>query len=517
MSNKLINLLLVTISCWLFFLCTTGNALTNRKKQATVIDISLHQRRLSSTTKFLKRRKGGESITITDKNNNPNLTSNHDQKITGIKNFQFKSAMGASGSSNNAVGSSDGAAGASGASSASGSSSFDGTAAANSDGPGSAKYALKVALAAKDIPKAACQHVSCGACVSDPECGWCEVRGVCQSGDNLGPSPGVGDGCTLWSFGNCIGTDCRNLDKCSECMSNQDCGWCESDCTCSDKHASDPTTPAYGECVKGWFVADGWLEKSCPIRSESTCSTIQKIQSDSVEAAAEKKALEAAELNDIETLSEETYPLKLRVLGKLSLVGIDQKTISNEDAKQRIRTAISIMFHVRVLQVALPVTKSIAPLIPRLKPVLLLEVEQQDQLKGFIGNVFNQIKGGKAMPPPPPPPPPPKPPKPMGEIKFKIGCTNEDEQLKVFEIGQKLSSGDSKPLLDLIVAQGLISVKNAEKAVVTNLLKGQPEDIAFAAMKPKEEKVEPIQPALKKKPPKLFPIKRSSKSSKKRL
>ena len=90
MSNKLINLLLVTISCWLFFLCTTGNALTNRKKQATVIDISLHQRRLSSTTKFLKRRKGGESITITDKNNNPNLTSNHDQKITGIKNFQFK-------------------------------------------------------------------------------------------------------------------------------------------------------------------------------------------------------------------------------------------------------------------------------------------------------------------------------------------------------------------------------------------------------------------------------------------
>ena len=120
------------------------------------------------------------------------------------------------------------------------------------------EFALQVALTAKDLPRSACRHDTCGDCTTDPECGWCEVRGKCMEGDTLGPSPGIVQGpCTLWSFGGCIGTDCRNLETCSDCTTNSDCGWCEDTCQCTDRIASDPTTPAYGECNRGWFVAEG--------------------------------------------------------------------------------------------------------------------------------------------------------------------------------------------------------------------------------------------------------------------
>jgi len=354
--------------------------------------------------------------------------------------------------------------------------------ASNSIEPGSPQYALQIALAAKNVPRAACQHSSCDTCASDPECGWCEVRGICLAGDSLGPSPGVvAEPCTLWSYGGCIGTDCRNLQTCSDCMSNSDCGWCESDCMCTDKHTSDPTTPAYGECTKGWYVADGWTKKMCPLHIDSTCLTVHKIHTASAEAAQEKAQQEAAEaeqaqmkeaeLKDIHALNPTTFPLNLRVIGKLSIVGVEQSTVVDDTAKQAVREALAATFEVEVAAVALPMTKALAPLMEAPKPALL---QLHEQSQGFFGGLFSKIKNifnlKKKKPPPQPPAPPP-----VAEMKFKIGCTTEDEQSNVLKAAQALAVGGTKELQALIIKNGLDGIKDASNLAVLNIKKGEEE------------------------------------------
>ena len=321
--------------------------------------------------------------------------------------------------------------------------------------PGSPEYALQVALAAKDLPRSACQHTSCDTCASDSECGWCEIKGKCMAGDALGPSPGVvSEPCSLWSFGGCIGTDCRNLQKCSDCMSNSDCGWCESDCSCTDKHTSDPTTPAYGECDKGWFVADGWSKKTCPLHLDSTCLTVTKIHEASAEALQEKELEEQAnlakekaeqdELKDIHSLNAKTYPKNLRIIGKISMVGIDPVVISNEKSKQIIREILAKTFNVDVQAVALPLTIQIIPLMDVPKPNFLIETHRTKTAKGFFGGLFARVKNifkAKKQKQPQPPPPPP----PSADVKFKIGCKTKVESDQIFQTAQNLMV-DSKQI-----------------------------------------------------------------------
>ena len=145
----------------------------------------------------------------------------------------------------------------------------------------------KLVEAAKKASRSACDYQDCRQCTKDPNCGWCDIKGICQAGDALGPKQGlVGEPCSMWSYDTCGGSACNGFKTCGDCMGDPDCGWCEDSCSCQDKHPGDPTAPEFGECRKGWFHNDGWARKQCPAPASSTCSLKTSILNGSPSTAA---------------------------------------------------------------------------------------------------------------------------------------------------------------------------------------------------------------------------------------
>ena len=132
----------------------------------------------------------------------------------------------------------------------------------------------KLVEAAKKLTKKGkCDYSDCRQCTKDPNCGWCDVKGLCQPGDALGPAQGVaGEPCSLWSFESCGGSACSGFSSCGDCRGDPECGWCEDSCTCEDRHPGDPTSPEFGVCKRGWFHSQGWSKKACPAPHMSKCA-----------------------------------------------------------------------------------------------------------------------------------------------------------------------------------------------------------------------------------------------------
>jgi hypothetical protein len=65
---------------------------------------------------------------------------------------------------------------------------------------------------------------TCRVCLEDPQCVWCSIEKKCKLGDMSGPY----DGSCLNSFeySTCSNSSCFKLSTCSECIANENCGWC---------------------------------------------------------------------------------------------------------------------------------------------------------------------------------------------------------------------------------------------------------------------------------------------------
>ena len=271
----------------------------------------------------------------------------------------------------------------------------------------SADEALRIALEARDSPRSACAHDTCDGCTADPECGWCESSGRCQAGDTLGPSPGMDVApCAVWSFGVCAGTACRSLQTCGDCTGDPDCGWCEGSCSCMERHATDPTSPAFGECDEGWFHEAGWAKKTCPMHPASHCLAVHLLNANA-EGEAGQPLPGAAEENTADggggLLDATLFPQALRISGRLLLRGVAQASIDNTAALNMVRSGIATALGVPLGAVAVPAINAAAgaatgvppaPGSQSLHPTLMLQVAEERSRKaiGFIRAIGSLVK-----------------------------------------------------------------------------------------------------------------------------
>ena len=219
---------------------------------------------------------------------------------------------------------------------------------------------------------------------------------------------------------------------------------------------------------------DGWSKKKCPVQT-TACGAGQseataKHTAHAAPQEATTKALAQDKLEKANILSDTIYPLELRVLGKISLLDIDQDLVNLKQSKQHIKLALSKYLDVSTQAIALPTT---IPIVPLLELLTVQQTRTRNQQKGFVGSLFgsvfsqNKNKKNKVVVPK------------VGEVKFKVGCTTEEQQQRVLKKVRALSVG--KPftanLQQLIVAQGFAA--GASKLMVTNVMKGEPVDVSI--------------------------------------
>ena len=114
---------------------------------------------------------------------------------------------------------------------------------------------------------------TCATCDKAKGCGWCDVRGVCVKGDQLGP---LEMSCQIWSFGECGGPRCGSTTRCGDCIADVQCGWCEERCACMERRVNHPHTgPMFGSCPKGWLV-DEPPSSRCPAWEASRCGSKER-------------------------------------------------------------------------------------------------------------------------------------------------------------------------------------------------------------------------------------------------
>lgn len=216
----------------------------------------------------------------------------------------------------------------------------------------------KLVAVAQKLSKSLCNYQDCRQCTKDPNCGWCDVKGICQPGDALGPAQGtVGEPCSLWSYESCGGSACSGFSSCDDCRGDPDCGWCEDTCTCQDKHPSDPTTPEFGECKRGWFHSQGWARKMCPAPAVSSCALkrardgkqapawVPSIPPKGSPSGAYGQRVPGAPIPETSAkpnggLDVNLYPASLVVQSSITIVGYTVATFKNMD-KIAFRTGIA--------------------------------------------------------------------------------------------------------------------------------------------------------------------------------
>ena len=351
-----------------------------------------------------------------------------------------------------------------------------------------ADEALRIALRARGAPRAACAHDSCMLCTADAACGWCEGTNSCQAGDALGPAPGMNARpCAIWSFGACAGTACRTLETCGDCTGDPDCGWCEGSCSCMDKHASDPTSPAFGECDQGWFHEAGWAKKTCPLHPASHCLAVHLLNANAEREAGAEAAGEAAAsaADGSYQLDAVAFPSALRVTGSLVLRGV--AAINNSPAStMSIRSGLAKAFGVATDAVAViaaddTLTNGGAATVPAqgmlpgsapAQPPALLLLEAEDkrhEAAGFIGSFMKKMLGARKK----------LPKKAVAKkaittttlpvisarVGFEVGSKTPEEQGKLMQKIQEVGM-DSPGLVSTLAAAGLTEARSATRAEI---------------------------------------------------
>ena len=65
----------------------------------------------------------------------------------------------------------------------------------------------------------------------------------------------------MWEYGSCGGSRCGSIQTCGMCLADAQCGWCESRCACYERpgkdDAKDKEGPLFGTCEKGWYTPNG--------------------------------------------------------------------------------------------------------------------------------------------------------------------------------------------------------------------------------------------------------------------
>jgi hypothetical protein len=157
----------------------------------------------------------------------------------------------------------------SGSSNSSGSGSGSNSSATGSGGTGTGSSSSGGSGSGSGSGSDACRgFLSCETCDKSKGCGWCNVKGVCVQGDQLGP---LETPCQVWSFGACGGPRCGTLGKCGDCLADTQCGWCEGRCSCHERKVGDTSGPNFGVCPKGWFVGGKSGALTCPVAATSNC------------------------------------------------------------------------------------------------------------------------------------------------------------------------------------------------------------------------------------------------------
>lgn len=325
-----------------------------------------------------------------------------------------------------------------------------------------ADEALRIALQERNTEHAKCDHSRCEECTADSKCGWCETTGQCHAGDSLGPDPGMLEmPCSIWSFGRCAGAACRSLQTCGDCTGDPDCGWCESNCKCMEKHSSDPTSPAFGECDHGWYHKAGWAKKQCPLNSDSVCLSTYLLNANA----------------DIESASEAAQdpPLPYRVSGKLVLQGIDPSLIDNVDSKNAIKAGVATFLGLSPDYVNVPPAgeQSAAGKTADAPPALLLEHREKKGKRGFFGSLVKRLaKGAKRVFGIAAKKAPPKPKKVVfAEITFEVKIATVDEQHSIEAKLSNIQKDSANNLKDSLVASGLKEASSASSIQVVNIVK----------------------------------------------
>jgi hypothetical protein len=121
----------------------------------------------------------------------------------------------------------------------------------------------------KSFPYAPAKKPGCGACVADPECGFCPNSGLCLEGNARGPIPRFTGAthilpkdrvkafmnmanCSAWQFSMCVAEPCLQHTTCETCSNDPICGWCAATNKCTE---GDIAGSAKEFCPRGWMVS----------------------------------------------------------------------------------------------------------------------------------------------------------------------------------------------------------------------------------------------------------------------
>ena len=102
---------------------------------------------------------------------------------------------------------------------------------------------------------------TCSNCTTENGCGWCQDSSTCLPGAIGGPAQ---DMCRDWRWGSYMCSSpaphaaCSQTD-CSECVAESECGWCRTDGRCHRKNAA------------GHVHCSEWYEATCPAPDGRNC------------------------------------------------------------------------------------------------------------------------------------------------------------------------------------------------------------------------------------------------------
>eukprot|EP01006_Ploeotia_vitrea_P009539 TRINITY_DN22652_c0_g1_i1.p1 TRINITY_DN22652_c0_g1~~TRINITY_DN22652_c0_g1_i1.p1 ORF type:complete len:695 (+),score=51.34 TRINITY_DN22652_c0_g1_i1:18-2102(+) len=123
---------------------------------------------------------------------------------------------------------------------------------------GNWKWKNQTSCGAPAPPPVSCGRIGkCSECVQQRTCGWCQSSSRCENGTNPGPTKGM---CNDWHFHTCYtpsppppppGSKCDIHHKCNSCLNEAGCGWCSSNGKCE---AGGPLAPKKGTCTNWkWY------------------------------------------------------------------------------------------------------------------------------------------------------------------------------------------------------------------------------------------------------------------------
>lgn len=102
----------------------------------------------------------------------------------------------------------------------------------------------------KPLPTGCEALAECGACTSDPACGWCEASKRCITADHGTSSQCDADS---WSYNFCKLQPCAQHTHCQSCLADPRCGLCGDTGACTE---GELLGPAVGKCNAWSYASD---------------------------------------------------------------------------------------------------------------------------------------------------------------------------------------------------------------------------------------------------------------------